>query len=269
MLGVADRGRGPAALTGTALDPADIRRRIYELSRPPLVVEVTRYPAHPSVLLIHVPQSAEIHSDPQGRALRRINRDCLPMDPGQQARLREERRGFDWSAQPAGMDPSAVVPEALKTARAMLSALPDLRRNLAQRSAAEAEAVLRRLASDAAGLLERTSHSRQRRAGTYRLRGEPLRRLGTAVAYHRPSTDETDRKIISHVRDYGHINNRTLQNFLDVGVYKARDIISNLVQRGILARVSAQQRGPNVEWGKGPDFPATRSRRNRQDNPDQ
>ena len=512
VLGVADRQHGPAALIGTVLSPELIRQRIYELSKPPLAVEVTRYAAASTVLLIHVPQSPDIHSDHQGRAFRRINRDCLPMDPREQERLREERRGIDWSAQAAGIDLGDPAPEAMGTARRMLAALPDLRRGLAQltdrdllaaigaltgdgalnrggavmlagpdrvlpeavvyqyratpggdpraverlatpgivafertmeligarqsltpialpngqgleiadfpllavrealsnafchrdyrlpgpiqiehspsvllivspgplvsgvtprnilttpsrprnaaltkiirslglaeetgrgvdrmwremirsgrpvptieadihqvrvvltggapntqiarfvadmpeeeredtdtmlilmqlcarrtitadqaapllqRSPAEAETVLRRLAGDPVGLVERTRQSDPRRKGVYRLRGEVLRRLGTAVAYHRPGTDETDRKIIAHVQDYGHINNRTLQNFLDVGVYKARDIISNLVERGILARVSVQQRGPNVEWGKGPNFPAPRSRRGR------
>lgn len=517
VLGVSDRQRGPAALTGTALDPARIRQRIYELSRPHLVVEVTSYPAHPSVLLVHVPQSADIHSDTQGRAFRRINRDCLPMDPSQQERLREERRGIDWSAQPAGIGIAAVVPEAMATARRMLLTLTDLRRSLAQlgdrdllaalgglagdgglnrggavmfaapgaalpdlivyqfratpggdprsverlpapgimafarameligarqsstaialpngqrleiedfpslavrealsnavchrdyhlagsiqiehspsvllisspgplvagvtpqnilttpsrprngaltkiarslglaeetgrgvdrmyremirsgrpvptiesdahqvrvvltggapnaniarfvadlpederedtdtmlilmhlcarrnitaelaapllqRSAAEAEAVLRRLASDAVGLIERTRHSTGRSTGVYRLRGEPLRRLGTAVAYHRRGTDETDRKIVAHVRDYGRITNRTLQNFLDVGVYKARDIIADLAERGVLTRISVQQRGPHVAWGKGPNFPVGKPRRTRQEKTD-
>ncbi len=518
VLGVADRERGEAALTGTALTPERIRQRVHELSTPPLTVEVSRYLADPAVLLILVPQSADIHSDRQGRAFRRINRDCLPMDPWQQERLREERRGIDWSAQAAATSLDGLVPEAMGMARRLLAALPDLRRSLAQlsdrdllaaigaltgdgrlnhggavmfagpdrdlpemvayqyratpggdpravdrlatpgiiafertmglisarqsltplalpngqrleladfpllavrealsnafchrdyrlpgpiqiehspsilliaspgplvsgvtpqnilttpsrprnaaltkivrslglaeetgrgidrmwremirsgrpvptieadihqvrvvltggapntqiarfvadmpaderedtdtmlilmhlcarrtvtadqaapllqRSPAEAEAVLRRLASDPVGLIERTRQSGPRRKGVYRLRGEAIRKLGTAVTYHRPSTDDTDRKIIAHVQDYGHINNRTLQNFLDVGVYQARDIIGNLVERGILARISPQQRGPNVVWGKGSKFPSPSPRRSRQMKSDQ
>lgn len=125
----------------------------------------------------------------------------------------------------------------------------------------EAEAVLFRLSSEPVALLERTRQSMQRTAAIYRLRGEPLRQLGPAVIYSRRSTSETDRKIIAHVREYGKITNRTLQNLFDIGVFKARDIIAGLAGREVLRITSEQSRGPRVEWGPGPAFPHSRSRK--------
>ena len=54
---------------------------------------------------------------------------------------------------------------------------------------------------------------------------------------------------------------RTLQNLLDVSMLKARDILANPAEHGALMRVSAQSRGPKVEWGPGPNFPSARQRR--------
>lgn len=127
-----------------------------------------------------------------------------------------------------------------------------------QKPEAEAAVVLRRLAGDAPGLLEPTRESAARAKPTYRLRGEAVRGLGAAVAYNRRTVDDTDRKVVAHVREYGRITNRTLQNFLDVPMLKARDILGDLSQRGVLVRVSEQTRGPKVEWGPGPNFPRRR-----------
>jgi ATP-dependent DNA helicase RecG len=509
VLGVSDKLRGEAAFTGATIDPGRIRQRIFELSRPPLLVELERYSRNPSILLIHVPQSVDIHSDTQGRAYRRIHRDCLPMDPRQQERLREERRGIDWSAMPSGQPTSAASPDAIRAAKSLLLNLNDERRTLAgtsepdlfsalgvlsdrstfnragalmfcngpteggdgvvyqyrptpggepqlierlgapailgfgrvlelirarqsltpvtlpngqqihienfpslairealsnamchrdyhlgapisiehspeifivtspgplvsgvtpqniltvpsrprnpalakaarilglaeetgrgvdrmyremirsgrgvpqiasdfeavrvvlagsapdtniarfiaglpdveredtdtmlilyrlctartlsatqaapllQKTPEEAEVVLRRLATDGVALLEATRQTRGRSSPTYRLRSDPIKQLGSAILYNRRSTTETDRKIVAHVREYGKITNRTLQNLFDVGVFKARDIIAGLVARGILVRVSQQARGPGVEWGPGPGFPARKQR---------
>ena len=95
----------------------------------------------------------------------------------------------------------------------------------------------------------------------YRLRGDALRALGTAVRYHRRTLDDIDRKIIAHVTEYGRVTNRTVQNLFDIDVYKARDILADLKQRQILVRTSQQERGPTVEYGAGSKFLALSSRR--------
>lgn len=43
IVGVADKLRGAAALKGTDLDPNVLRQRVFELTSPPLNVEVLRY----------------------------------------------------------------------------------------------------------------------------------------------------------------------------------------------------------------------------------
>ncbi|MCC7078884.1 MAG: putative DNA binding domain-containing protein [Acidimicrobiia bacterium] len=124
-----------------------------------------------------------------------------------------------------------------------------------QKSETEAESVLSRLAADKPGILEATRESRRLKKSEYRLRSSALGTLGGAVAYRRRSVDDTDRKVIAHVNEYGRISNRTLQNLLDLDVFRARDLLRDLQQRQILVKTSEQQRGPAVEYGPGPKFP--------------
>ncbi len=81
------------------------------------------------------------------------------------------------------------------------------------------------------------------------------------MRYRRRTVDEIDRKVIAHVQEYGRITNRTLQNFLDVDVYRARDILKDLTGRELLVRTSIPTRGPSVEYGPGPAFPEAPARR--------
>ena len=57
-----------------------------------------------------------------------------------------------------------------------------------------------------------------------------------------------------HLREYGRISNRTLQNMLDLDVWRARDLLKRLRERGIIVRTSQASRGPGVEYGPGPRF---------------
>ncbi len=517
-LGVADKIKGKEALIGAKIDPVRVKQRVYELTRPHLNVEAFRHETHPQVIIIVVPQSSDVHSDTQGRTTRRINTDCLPMSAEQQLRLKEERRGFDWSSEPSNLTIADIPDEAFALARKILSGFNDDRRNLVslsnpdllsalglltdrirlnragallfagpepgqselivyqyratpggeptgvgrlnppmvlafsrlmdlvsarqsltpvtlpsgqqiaiedfpqlavrealsnamchrdynfkkpvfvdhspavflvnsagplvsgvttsniltttsrprnpclakaariigfaeelgrgvdrmyremirsgrplprieaaydevkvalvggapdtniaryvltlpeeeqndtdtmlvlfrlcsvrtvtansiagflQKSPPEVETILRRLASDQVGLLEMTRPSSKKSASVFRLKAEALKGLGAVVSYHRKSTGEIDKKVIAHVREYGKLTNKTLQNIFDIHVYKARDIISDLVQRGVLTRVSEQQRGTRVEWGPGPNFPLVRSGKARSPKGDQ
>ncbi|WP_211214426.1 hypothetical protein [Actinomycetospora chiangmaiensis] len=85
--------------------------------------------------------------------------------------------------------------------------------------------------------------------------------LGPAVAYHRQSSSEIDRKVVDHVREYETINSATIQRIFDVDVYRARDILRDFVGREILVRISTQTRGPKVKYGPGAQFPARQGRR--------
>ncbi len=134
---------------------------------------------------------------------------------------------------------------------------------LLQKNPVEAEATLRRLAGDAIGILEPTRQSARRAHPIYRLRGEVLKALGPAVPYQRRTIDEIDRKVIAHVHEYGKVTNRTVQNLLDVGINRARDILADLVRRRMLRKTSAHERGPGVEYGPGARFPAARKRKSK------
>jgi ATP-dependent DNA helicase RecG len=110
-------------------------------------------------------------------------------------------------------------------------------------------------------MIEPTRGTFRRRYPKYRLREHAMRALGTAVRYRRRGTDELDRKVIAHVREYDRITNRTVRNLFDVDVNRARDILADMVQREILTKTSDAARGPSVEYGPGPKFPASRSDR--------
>lgn len=503
VVGVANDETGHQALLGSRLEPELTRKRIFELTRPPLVVDVAELMVEGSRLVVlRVPQSPDIHSDPQGRAPRRIGSECVPMTPDQQARLREERRGVDWSSAPLDRPRIALSPLALTIARRRLGVFTDTRRELVelsdedllralgvladgrltragavlfsesadnggilyqyrptpggepnaierlegplifgfervlelvaarrrltpltlpdgqqihiedfpdlavrealanaaihrdyhlhgpvvvehspevfvvtspgplvsgvtpdnilthpskprnpllarvarmlglaeevgrgvdrmyremirsgravpgisssadnvrvtlvggapdtqiaryvaqlpareredtdamlvlvalcnrktvnamqlasilQKDAEEVEAVLRRLGEDDTGMLEPTRESARRRQPNYRLRSDALKKLGSAVPYQRRTTDEIDRKVIEHVREYKRVTNRTVRNLLDVSVQRAASIVGDLVKREILVKTSEAQRGPSVEYGAGPRFPS-------------
>lgn len=125
-----------------------------------------------------------------------------------------------------------------------------------QRDLAATERVLRRLAAGEAELLEPTAGTAARAHPNYRLRGRALASLGPAVTYHRRSASDVDRKVVDHVREYGTVNSATVQRLFDVDVYQARDILRDLVDRGLVVRVSEQKRGPMVRYGAGAQFPA-------------
>jgi ATP-dependent DNA helicase RecG len=130
-----------------------------------------------------------------------------------------------------------------------------------QRQAGEAQRVLQRLSSSPADLLEPTAGTLSRRQPNYRLRGAALAALGAAVRYHRRAQSEIDRKVVAHVREYGYINNGTVQRLFDLDVYQGRDLLRALVGREVLVRTSTQTRGPAVRYGPGPSFPQRRGRR--------
>lgn len=505
VVGVTDQKAGPAALVGCSLEVDAVRRRVWELSKPPLTVDAwEEHVGATRLLVVSVPQSPEIHSDPQGRAPRRVGRDCQPMDPSEQMRLREDRLGIDLTARETELGPKDLSEPALEVARELLANFADERRRLArlgaeellralgvvtntgrvliagqllfakpasgsapaivyeyratpggepkaierlsaplltsyqatlqlvrarqsvtplnlaggqqvqledfptlavrealanaiihrdhhlggpvnvihspelltvaspgplvsgvtpenilthpskprnpclakaarvlglaeevgrgvdrmfremisagrdlprieshhdhvrvslvggrantqvaryvaqlpeqerddtdtmlvlfrlcsvktvaaqqlaqllQKSVVETEQVLRRLATDGVGILEPTRQTARRTNPSYRLRGDVLRELGSAVPYQRRTVDEIDRKVIAHVREYGKVTNRTVQNMLDVEVQRARGILKDMVERHLLKKTSKAQRGPSVEYGPGSRFP--------------
>lgn len=135
VMGVVNRLAGTLAFTGCDLDPQTVQRRIHELTEPPLMVGArSEEYVGIVVLVVDVFQSFEIHADKQGRASHRVGVECMPMTPQEHRRLREERLGVDWSAQPSDRVMSDLSPRALVAAREALDRLPDHRRPLASLS---------------------------------------------------------------------------------------------------------------------------------------
>lgn len=132
---------------------------------------------------------------------------------------------------------------------------------IVQRPSEAAQSLLARVANEEFGFVEPTAGTKSQKYPTYRLRGGSIAALGPAITYQARSDTERDRKVVDHVREYGTINNATVQRLFDVDVYAARDVLRDLVVRGLLIRVSEQSRGTAVKYGAGSDFPVRSSRR--------
>jgi ATP-dependent DNA helicase RecG len=123
-----------------------------------------------------------------------------------------------------------------------------------QRNPVEAQDVLERLAAEDVEVLEATRGTVRRHFPSYRLRSEPLAALARAIGYRRRTADQTDEIVIEHVREYGVITNRTLQRMLDIGVYAARNLLTDLQARGIVEKIGTARGGPGVKYGPGPNM---------------
>jgi ATP-dependent DNA helicase RecG len=132
---------------------------------------------------------------------------------------------------------------------------------LLQKSPAEAESSLRHLAAEQIAIIEPTRQTVRAAHPNYRFREQTLKQLGSAVTYARHTSDELDRRVVAHVREYDRVTNQTVQNLFNVSMSGARQILASLVRREILVKTSKAQRGPSVEYGPGPHFPPKEARR--------
>lgn len=122
----------------------------------------------------------------------------------------------------------------------------------AQRSQAEAQRVLEHLVGE--GLIEPTRRTARKPFPTYVLTAAALVAMGRAVGYHWRQTDDIDRKVLDHVREYGHVTNQTLRRLFDLDIPIARDILRDLQQREILRKIDPGRGGPGIRYGPGPAF---------------
>lgn len=131
-------------------------------------------------------------------------------------------------------------------------------------SAPDASRVIQRTPDDAQRVLARMvdadTVAPTRRTAThmypqYELTASALVGLGLAVLYNRRKAEGSEEKILEHVREYGYITNQTIRRLLDVEVYAARDVLSDLVKRGLIRKAAGPARGPSVRYEPGPDFP--------------
>lgn len=126
VVGVADKVGGSRAFVGCDLDPSRLRGRIYQLTTPGLLVEVSELQyADTRLLLIVVPEGLEVYSTSKGVSFQRVNDECVPMRPADVIRLAEERRGIDWSAASSGRPVEDIDPLAIRYCRRLLVSSTD------------------------------------------------------------------------------------------------------------------------------------------------
>lgn len=126
LLGVTDRPVGGTSFVGTGLDPAALRAKIHELTKPNLTLTITPVVYGGVTLLdIQVPEGLEVYSTSKGVYFKRWKDTCRPMAPQEVARLNDERRGDDWSSGPSGHEVSEVDPIALEVIRDLLRSTSD------------------------------------------------------------------------------------------------------------------------------------------------
>lgn len=163
------------------------------------------------------------------------------------------------SALPTGISTDVEVLLVLAALRSLRSINAERVGALIQRSPEEAGDLLRRMADDEVGLLETTKRSARLKHPSYRLRSEPLAQLGRAVTYGVRTLDETDRKVVEHIKEFGYVTNATLQRMFDVHVYTARDMLNDLRKRGLVVKIGDAAGGRGVKYGSGPAFPSSSS----------
>lgn len=128
VVGVDDKRSGSSAFLGCPHGAEALRRRIWELTNPSLTVSaVSRSMAGVTVVVLVVLEGLEVHTV-GGRAHHRVDKSCEPMTASEQARLVDDRRGADWSAEPSGVAASAASPLAIATARQLMRVHPDRQR---------------------------------------------------------------------------------------------------------------------------------------------
>lgn len=124
VLGVRDRVRGGEAFTGTDADADDIRRRIFERTRPNLTVQ-----AHPidfagtRIMVIDVPTGLAVHSRLDDAATRRDGTSCIPLTQEQRNAVAFARSNPDHTARATGRRLEDLDQAALDTGRRLLGAL--------------------------------------------------------------------------------------------------------------------------------------------------
>ncbi len=143
VVGVRDDVPGDSALVGCSLDPTLVKRRVFELTEPGLVVEAeTLVHREATLLVLTTPSSPAVHAV-NGRASERLGSSCVPMTTSRIATVMADRRADDWSTHDSGTGLDHVDARALATAREMLARSADpARRDHSRRSDVD---MLRRL----------------------------------------------------------------------------------------------------------------------------
>lgn len=116
-----------------------------------------------------------------------------------------------------------------------------------QRDADFTETLLRRMHE--AGLLEPTRSTAGRRRASYRLSAGAAAALRPALKYRTGTIDIDDAKLIRHLKRHRRIANEDVRNYLECDVVTARNRLTRLRNRGLIAiDPDGPKRGPTVEY---------------------
>lgn len=129
-----------------------------------------------------------------------------------------------------------------------------------QKPPPEVQLVLDRLAAPPYELIEPTRETVRRAYPSFRLREAALHALGTAVTYRRRTSEATDVRVLDLLRETTTINARMVRLVLETDTPTTSRILADMVDRGLLVKTSAAERGPGVTYGPGPKVPTTKKR---------
>jgi len=101
VAGIANAASGSEAIVGVSnrLTVDDIRRGIFDRTRPSLSVPVLEVVDGQRVIAITVPKGATFYANAAGTSTRRVGKDCVPFPPEQQRQASAARGHIDWSAE--------------------------------------------------------------------------------------------------------------------------------------------------------------------------
>ena len=127
VVGVDDDTAGSDAWVGVPIDlrADDLRHRIYSATSPSLVADVDDLDhGGRRLLFVTALPGFDLHRV-KGKLRERIDDHCEPMSPEREARILEERRSFDWSAQASDATADDIVSGAMAEARRLLETAGD------------------------------------------------------------------------------------------------------------------------------------------------
>jgi len=96
ILGISKKGEVKGC---PGIDTAEVKKIIYDGTRPPILVEAEEFltPTGERLLVVTVPESPTIHATSAGLRLHRVGRDCQPLYPAQEMRLRVAKGDLDYT----------------------------------------------------------------------------------------------------------------------------------------------------------------------------
>jgi ATP-dependent DNA helicase RecG len=122
VVGIEDKGTGPAALVGAALDAEWLREKIWASSEPHLGVEVHETTDEGvRLLLVLVQRGYRLHRCAK-KYKNRYGTQCVEMTADEQRHAEEDRFGYDWSAEASDVTLGDVSEGAVERARGYLRA---------------------------------------------------------------------------------------------------------------------------------------------------